>query len=67
MNKDEIFYDATYSVRFKNLLTKSLKANSTITQLSNKDVIVREVIVRETIYAWSDELKKFVIKSKKVI
>lgn len=67
MNKDEIFYDATYSVRFKNLLTKSLKANSTITQLSNQDVIVREVIVRETIYAWSDELKKFVIKSKKVI
>lgn len=67
MNKDEIFYDVTYSVQFKNLLTKSLKTNSTITQLSNQDVIVRETLVRETIYAWKDELKKFVIKSKKII
>jgi len=67
MNKDEIFYDVTYSVQFKNLLTKSLKTNSTITQLSNQDVIVREILVRETIYAWKDELKKFVIKSKKII
>jgi hypothetical protein len=67
MNKDEIFYDVTYSVQFKNLLMKSLKTNSTITQLSNQDVIVRETIVRETIYVWNDELKKFVIKSKKII
>jgi hypothetical protein len=67
MNKDEIFYDVTYSVQFKNLLMKSLKTNSTITQLSNQDVIVRETIVRETIYLWNDELKKFVIKSKKII
>jgi hypothetical protein len=67
MNKNEIFYDVTYSVQFKNLLTKSLKTNSTITQLSNQDVIVRETIVRETIYLWNDELKKFVIKSKKII
>jgi hypothetical protein len=67
MNKDEIFYDVTYSVQFKNLLMKSLKTNSTITQLSNQDVIVRETIVRETIYAWNNELKKFVIKSKKII
>ncbi len=67
MNKTEIFYDVTYSVQFKNLLMKSLKTNSTITQLSNQDVIVRETIVRETIYAWNNELKKFVIKSKKII
>jgi hypothetical protein len=67
MNKDEIFYSVTYSVQFKNLLTKSLKTNSTITQLSNQDVIVRETLIRETIYAWNDELKKFVIKSKKII
>jgi|Laugresu1bdmlbsd_1035121.scaffolds.fasta_scaffold132356_1 hypothetical protein len=67
MNKDEIFYGVTYSVQFKNLLTKSLKTNSTITQLSNQDVIVRETLIRETIYAWNDELKKFVIKSKKII
>ena len=67
MNKDKNFYDFTYSVQFKNLLTKSLKTNSTITQLSNQDVIVRETMVRETIYVWNDELKKFVIKSKKII
>jgi hypothetical protein len=67
MNNTEFFYDLEYSIKFKNLLTKSLKANSTITQLSNQDVIVRETLVRETIYAWNNELKKFVIKSKKII
>lgn len=63
----EFFYDVNYFVQFKKLLTKFEKTNSTITQLYNKDVIIRETKTCETIYNWNDELKKFIIKSKKIV
>lgn len=67
-NKDEeSFYDLDYAYRFKKMLAKFMKPNSTITQLSNKDVIIRETKTYETIYFWDDKLKKFAIKSKKII
>lgn len=71
MNKknedEEFFYDFDYAYQFKKVFTKFMKLNSTITQLSNKDVIIREVKTYETIYSWDDELKKFIVKSKKIV
>ena len=67
-NEDkELFYNFDYVRQFKKVFTKFMKLNSTITQYYNKDVVVRETKTHETIYAWDDKLKKFIIKSKKVI
>jgi hypothetical protein len=71
MNKknedEEFFYDFDYAYQFKKVLAKFMKLNSTITQLSNKDVIIRETKTYETIYFWDNKLKKFTIKSKKIV
>ena len=64
---EELFYGFDYAYQFKKVFTKFMKPNSTITQYSNKEVVVRETKTHETIYAWDDKLKKFVIKSKKII
>jgi hypothetical protein len=65
--KDDSLYDSDYFFQFQKLTTKILKRNVNVTQLYNKDVIVRETKVYETIYTWDEKLKKLVIKSKKII
>ena len=71
MNKknedEESFYNFDYSVQCKKLIAKFVKHNSTFTQEYNGNVIIREVKTYETIYSWDDKLKKFTIKSKKIV